>query len=102
MGAPQTGEVGGGLTNDMFRTAAQNDLIGPMDLSQATIAGQMGGPGSGSGSSGGMMAHLPSILQKVGKGINAAPQPGGGKKKQGVEDIQTGLQALSILASLYQ
>lgn len=98
---PQTGQVGGGLTNSMFESAAQNPLIAPMDLSQASIAGQMGANGGG-------INAIPQLLQALGKGTqgfgqakNASSQGGGGGGSQGMNLISGGLSSgASILTAL--
>ena len=95
MGSPQTGQVGGGLNSDQFSVAAQNPLIAPIDLSQATIAGQQGG--------GFDWSKLPALIAQTSKLTGGGQSQGSSKGgPRGMQDIGSGLQALSTLASLYQ
>lgn len=75
------GQVGGGLTDQMFRSAAQNPGVAGMDLSQATINQAMPGAASMGGQAG-FMQQIPKLLQGLlgnqGGAVPAQPHSQGG------------------------
>src|SRR5712672_2820215 len=81
MGSAMPGQVGGGLTDQMFRSAGQNPGVAGMDLSQATINQAMPGA-AGMGGQAGFMQQIPKLLQGLlgnqGGAVPAQPHSQGG------------------------